>query len=264
MRDFTGDRIDYFRNACEQIAFGGAGDFMISPGDIDPPDLTYATIRKYIDPAYIWYPVPGNHETETVSDMTWLRDFNKNGDTLPYVVNHGPAGCVETTYSFDYENVHFVVLNQYFDGSSDIGTDGNMVESLRAWLQNDLISHGKPITFVIGHEPAFPQPDADSGRIRHVGDSLDQYPENRDAFWSILSTHSVTAYICGHTHNYSAVQQDGIWQIDAGHARGLGDTGAMSTLVMFYVMEQGEVWHYTYRLDQDERKWGLTEFNQLR
>ena len=264
MRDYTGDHIDYFRNACEQISFGGAGNFMTSPGDIDPPWSTYETIQKYIAPDYTWYPIAGNHETETASDMSWLRDYNENGNTVPNVVNVGPSGCTETTYSFDYDNVHFVVLNQYFDGSSDTGTDGDMVEPLRVWLENDLIDHGKPITFVLGHEPAFPQPDAESGRMRHEGDSLNKYPDNRDAFWNILSAYNVAAYVCGHTHNYSAVEIDGIWQIDAGHARGLADPGAKSTIVMFYVMEQGDVWYYTYRLDPVEKRWELTDFNQLR
>ena len=264
MRNYTGDHIDYFRNACEQIAYGGAGDFMVSPGDIDPPEQTYETIQSYIGPDYIWYPVAGNHETETVSDMEWLREFNESGNTLPNIVNTGPAGCTETTYSFNYWDAHFVVLNQYFDGISDVGTDGDMVEELRVWLENDLATYGKPVTFVLGHEPAFPQPDADSGRVRHSGYSLDKYPDNRDAFWSILSTYGVTAYICGHTHNYSAVQQGVVWQIDAGHARGLGDTGSMSTVVMFYVMEDAAVWYYTYRLDHVKKRWGLSDSARIR
>jgi hypothetical protein len=263
MRHYTGEDIDYFRNACEQIAFGGAGDFMVSPGDIDPPANTYATIRKYIGHIYTWYPVVGNHETETASDMDWLRIFNRDGNTLPNIVNAGPAGCEETTYSFDYGNTHFVILNEYFDGSLDVGTDGDVVASLRAWLEDDLINYGKPVTFVFGHEPAFPQPDADNGRIRHAGDSLDKYPGNRDAFWNVLAVHNVTAYICGHTHNYSSIEQNGIWQIDVGHARGIGDRGAMSTVVMIYVMESGEVWSYTYRLNQDEKRWRLADSNQL-
>ena len=58
--------------------------------------------------------------------MDWLRIFNRDGNTLPNIVNVGPAGCAETTYSFDYGNAHFVVLNEYFDGSSDVGADGEV------------------------------------------------------------------------------------------------------------------------------------------
>jgi hypothetical protein len=96
MRQYTGQNINYFRSACEQIAFGGAGDFMVSPGDIDPPGRTYAAIQRYIGPGYTWYPVAGNHETETPSDMDWLRVFNRDGNTLQHIVNEGPAGCTGT------------------------------------------------------------------------------------------------------------------------------------------------------------------------
>lgn len=43
------------------------------------------------------------------------------------------------------------------------------------------------------------------------------------------------AYLCGHTHNYSSGYVDGLWQVDVGHARGLGDTGAPSTFILIHV-----------------------------
>jgi hypothetical protein len=215
MRGYTGNNRDYFRNTCDQIAFGGRGDFMISPGDMD-----------------------------------WLRLFNWKGNSLPNVVNVGPAGSIETTYSFDYGDAHFIVLNEYYDGSSDTGTDGDVVDSLYQWLVDDLTTNTAPIVFAFGHEPAYPQPDDENGRIRHAGDSLNLY-------------NGVTAYICGHTHNYSTFEKDGVWQIDVGHARGVGDTGARSTFVMFYVMTTGSIWYYTYRFDLDARRWELTDFGEL-
>jgi len=257
MRDFSGDNPDYFRGACERIASGGAGSFMISVGDIDPPDMVYGTIGDYIDGSYIWYPVVGNHEAETSSDMQWLRNFNAGGSSLPNVVRNGPANCLETTYSFDYGEVHFVVLNEYFDGASDVGTDGDVSDALHSWLTDDLDANTKPIVLVLGHEPAYPLPDADSGRLRHETDSLNAHVTNRDRFWTTLSSHSVAAYICGHTHNYSVEKLDGVWQVDAGHARGTGDTGSRSTFLMFYIMSNGDVWYYTYRLNPESSQYEL-------
>jgi len=89
--------------------------------------------------------------------------------------------------------------------------------------------------FVFGHEPAYPQPDVDNGRARHMRISLNAYPTHRDRFWTLLIDEGVVAYFCGHTHNYSAVNVDGVWQVDAGHARGLGDPDAPSTFVMVHV-----------------------------
>ncbi|NIP97071.1 MAG: hypothetical protein GWO24_28015, partial [Akkermansiaceae bacterium] len=72
----------------------------------------------------------------------WLRALNPGGNTLPNVVNvgpggPGPSGSEETTYSFDYGNVHFIQLNQYYDGSNDAGTDGDVVDELYSWLEAD-------------------------------------------------------------------------------------------------------------------------------
>jgi len=147
MRHYTGENINYFRNACEQIVFGGAGDFMVSPGDIDPPGNTYATIQKYIDPTYLWYPVAGNHETETASDMVWLRIFNRDGNTLPNIVNVGPAGCAETTYSFDYGNAHFSII----DSNKDFSPGSKQYQ----WLEQDLAKSKAVWKFVFHHHPLY-------------------------------------------------------------------------------------------------------------
>ena len=278
MRDYTGCSADYFRGVCETLAKGGPGQFMVSAGDIDPPSGVYSAILSFFKPGYIWYPVVGNHEAETAADMEWLRDFNKNGTALPNIVRPGPPGCEETTYSFDYGNTHFVVLNEYYDGSSDHATDGDIPDALYDWLIYDLeavaAAGTTPIVLVFGHEPAYPQPDQESGRLRHENDSLNVHSVNRDRFWDALLANGVTAYFCGHTHNYSAVKigsggvivdhPSGVWQIDSGHARGTGDTGARSTFLMLYAMEDGRLWCGAYRLDRGANRYELTDFLQLR
>ena len=45
---------------------------MISPGDIDPPEDVYNDLQNYIRNNYLWYPVAGNHEAETIEDMNWF------------------------------------------------------------------------------------------------------------------------------------------------------------------------------------------------
>jgi hypothetical protein len=143
-----------------------------------------------------------------------------------------------------------VILNEYCDSSGDTATWGDVPDHLYDWLAEDLANTDARWVFVVGHEPAYPQPDADSGRVRHVGDSLDAHPAHRDRFWALLQDHDVVAYLCGHTHNYSAVQIDGVWQLDVGHARGRGDTGAASTFVLLDVSEAG-VAYRTYRDDRN-------------
>lgn len=282
-RRFTGpgtyDTCEYYRGACEAIDALGEGAFMFVPGDLDPTLNTEWTITDVLGSGYLWYPVVGNHELPYVNaaiggyyvdyaggplhldypgvNMDWLRnyDYDPNGSGFPPdIVRSGPSGCPQTTFSFDYEDAHFVVLNEYCDLGGDTATDGDVPNHLYNWLVNDLATNSLPFVFVIGHEPAYPQPDEDTGRLRHQFDSLNQYPANRDRFWELLVAEGVTAYICGHTHNYSAVRidengvigGDGVWQIDAGHARGVGDTGAPSTFIRVIVGD-GYVTYQTYR-----------------
>ncbi|MBC8402558.1 MAG: metallophosphoesterase [Candidatus Marinimicrobia bacterium] len=214
---------EYFLGALEAIAEVGKGSFMVSPGDVEPVIPSANLIAKVLGEDYPWYPVVGNHDIEDSTYMQNLRDFNANGNSLPNVVNVGPPGSVETTFSFDYGNCHFVVLNQYFDGKSDMGTDGNLVPELLDWLERDLEKNTKPYVFVTGHEPLIAMPDLANGRIRHVGDSLDQYPRKAFKFHQILLKYNAVAYLCGHTHNTSYSNINGIWQFDCGHARGTED-----------------------------------------
>lgn len=90
-----------------------------------------------------------------------------------------------------------------------------------------------------------------------------QYPANRDRFWNTLKRYGVTAYVCGHTHNYSAVTIDDVWQLDAGHARGTGDIGARCTFILFNVMKDGRVFFNTFRLNLITGKYVVTSSDQL-
>ena len=119
-------------------------------------------------------------------------------------------------------------MNEYCDEAGDDAALGEMPDHLYDWLAADLAFQDRGIVLVVGHEPGLPQPDADTGRMRHEFDSLNQFPANRDRFWDLMNAYGVAAYFCGHTHNYSAVQVEGVWQLDSGHARGVADLGAPS------------------------------------
>jgi hypothetical protein len=231
MRNFSahGEWSKNFSGACEAAKEVGAGAFMISPGDldVDPPSAVREMITTVLGEDYPWYPVLGNHDPESPSTMRYLRAYSQ---TVPNVVNRGPEGCEETTYSFEWANAHFVVLNQYFDGVRDWGLKGDVVPELLDWLEADLAANTKDHVFVVGHEPLMPMPDMDNGRVRHQGDSLDEHPENALRFHQLLLKYDVAAYICGHTHNTSYANLNGLWQLDAGHARGLEEASYADAL----------------------------------
>ncbi len=261
-RAYTGDDENMFRGACEAIKATGNDAFIVSPGDIDPPDKVLYTIKKYIRNDIPWYPVVGNHEEETDSDIEWLRNYNKNGNTLPNIVNEGPASSKETMYSFDYGNSHFIILNEYAADTCDNCTSGDINDMIYNWLKSDLEKNKKKNIFVFGHEPAYPMPDIENQRFRHVHDCLNQYPEHRDRFVKLLQEYGVKAYIVGHAHNYSTVKINNLWHMDAGHARGDGDKGARSTFIRINV-NGNKVSYNTYRINQKTRKYELTDTGVL-
>jgi len=262
MREYTGDNINNFRGACEAISKFDNVQFMISPGDLDPPDSVLYTINKYIGPDMPWYPVVGNHEAETTSDMEWLRNYNPDGNSLPNIVNLGPASCLETTYSFDYKNTHFVILNEYCTDLGDTCSDGDIRDTLYDWLKEDLTTTEKENIIVVGHEPAYPLPDMESQRFRHKDDSLNKYPDNRDRFVSLLQEHHVRAYMVGHTHNYSIAKINDLWHVDVGHARGIADMGARSTFIKINI-KGDSIDFETYRLNYDNDSYELADRGNL-
>ena len=229
---------DYFLGVARAIRDTGRGDFMLSPGDCDPPDRVKAVIDQVFGKDYPWYPVVGNHEIEEPANMVWLRNYNAGGRKLPGIVRPGPSGAVETCYSFDHQNAHFAVVNQYFDGLHDDVKGGALSDALFNWLAEDLAATKKPLVFVVGHEPHVVIPDMDSGAVRHRGDSLDADETGNHRFWSLLRKHHVTAYLCGHTHCTSVSRINGMWQIDAGHARGRSADKSMSSFIKIWVEGQ--------------------------
>ncbi len=233
MPEFNGP--DHFAGACMAIDELGKGSFMVSPGDIDPPDRVRLTLDSVLGKEYVWYPVVGNHELDDPHHIEYLRVYNKGGNSLPEITRIGPPGAEETCYAFEYGDVHCTVINQYYDGEKDDALDGDVADPLYSWLKQDLMENTKPVAVVFGHEPVVSMPDMGNGRVRHRGDSLDKYPESNHRFWSLLKDTGVLAYFCGHTHNTSVSKINGVWQIDCGHARGIGDKGAASSFVRMQV-----------------------------
>lgn len=253
----------YFQGACEAIRRVGPGAFMVSPGDLDPPDRVRAALDRVLGEDYVWYPVVGNHEGGKPEYMTFMRQYNRGGKALPNIVRSGPPGAVETCYSFDYGDAHFVAINEYYDGQQDMVGDGNVLDPLYEWLAEDLAATDTQYVFVVGHEPSVVIPDMDSGRVRHRNESLDKYGETNHRFWSLLREHNVVAYICGHSHNASVAKINGVWQLDPGHARGRGDPGARSSFLKVYVERDG-VRCDVYRADANGENYELTYTERLR
>jgi hypothetical protein len=150
------------------------------------------------------YPIPGNHDARDPAKLAelWVTLF-------PDLPDNGPDADKQMTYSFDAGPCHIVMLNNYSAGIEHQVSDMD-------WLTSDLAGSSQPIKLVFGHDPAYPF-------YRHIGSSLDAYPEERDAFWQVLVDQNVRAYFCGHEHQYDHWLKDGVHQITSGGLEGQFD-----------------------------------------
>ncbi|KAJ3449790.1 purple acid phosphatase [Anaeramoeba flamelloides] len=232
-RDEQEDWIFALQQIKEKI--GGIGEFHVTVGDQDPEDERYADFVSVFGESAIWCPVWGNHDIQNETNIIWLREFNKKS---PLVVNKGPEGSENSTFSWDVDPVHFVVLNEQYNGSLDHGIyRADIVDELYDWLVDDLEKNKNPSVIVFGHAPAYPQ-------HRHLNDSLNNDIPKRDRFWKLMNQH-VEIYFCGHTHWYSAIQvgneivgQEYTYQIDAGAARWSHNNNNISTFLNVFVNEE--------------------------
>jgi Icc protein len=183
--------------------------FVFFPGDLVSGSCTESILTSQIDhwrdimaPLYSSnmygakvYAGPGNHDIcNSGSELVWQSIFSD----LP---SDGPSGETNMTYSFDYMNAHFIML--------DTDRAGKFHTINYDWLADDLAATTMEHIFVFGHDPAFPAGP-------HLGSSLDYYPDQRDAFWQLLVDYDVDIYFAGHEHLYNHINVDGVDQIIAG------------------------------------------------
>ncbi len=162
-------------------------------------------------------PIQGNHESlfskkkpaSPEAEAVWLSVMK------PFIQNNnGPKAGEDAlttdqsslTYSFNYKNSHFIILNT--DGA---GRESSIPVS---WITKDLAANKKNRAikhiYVFGHKPAYPAPNEDG---------LNSHLETRDSFWTALEQNNCEAMFAAHNHLYYQVQPhaEKIWQIVAGN-----------------------------------------------
>ncbi|HQT95249.1 MAG TPA: hypothetical protein PK435_11490, partial [Thermoanaerobaculaceae bacterium] len=129
MRQYAGSKYsgpDYFLGAAEAMRATGPAAFLVIPGDLEPPEPVAEVIRTVFGVGFPFYPAVGNHDTNRKEYIAYLRGLNTGGTSLPHVVRKGPPGAVETMYAFEFGDVHVAVINEYYDGVSDTGSNGDV------------------------------------------------------------------------------------------------------------------------------------------
>jgi predicted phosphodiesterase len=212
-----------------------AGD-MVDGNRIDP-DRTFGELMHWKDvmkpiyesPNMIWpkiWPVVGNHEIQHRKDED---NFRK---AFPNVYANGPADEIGLSYSFDFENTHFTIVNteRWYYGdpndTTDDRRDWHYIKHLD-WLENNLKSareRGIEHIFVVSHDMIYPVGghlrDGLANLGRNFTGEMDStrtwYMGRRQKVIDILEEYDVSAHICGHEHLYSRQKVNGVYEIIAG------------------------------------------------
>ena len=176
-------------------AAGGDFDLFVHVGDMaydrgTDSEFTnnfYAIYEDVLRNTPVW-PAIGNHEGLT-SDSSSESGPYYEGYVLPRGGEAGgmPSGT-EAYYSFDYANVHFVVLDSY---ESPRSTSGAMLR----WMDQDLAATAQDWIVAFWHHPPY-------SKGSHDSDSESKLREMRENALPILEGHGVDLVLTGHSHIY--------------------------------------------------------------
>ena len=138
------------------------------------------------------YPSFGNHEAVSASATLGTGPYFE-GHVLPTAGQAGgaPSGT-EAYYSFDYANIHFVVL----DSQESSRAPGS---AMLTWLQQDLAGTNQDWIVAVFHHPPYSKGSHNSDSFADSGGRLVEMREN---VLPILEAAGVDLVLSGHSHGY--------------------------------------------------------------
>jgi photosystem II stability/assembly factor-like uncharacterized protein len=193
---------DAYYDFTDDLAHGGADarntDLFLMLGDNADPQGTQQDYQENVFEIYarslrqsVLWPAIGNHDLFHDDTQTWpYYDIF----TLP---SQGEAGGVvsgtEEYYSYDYGNIHFVVLNSVQTTMVGFGDD------MLAWLTADLQDATEDWIIAYWHHPPFSKGSHDSD---DPTDSHGRLIWMRENALPVLEDHGVDLVLSGHSHSY--------------------------------------------------------------
>ncbi|TAK62779.1 DNRLRE domain-containing protein [Methylobacter sp.] len=136
----------------------------------------------------VTWPTLGNHDGASADSATQTGPYY-NIFSLP---KNGEAGGVasgtEAYYSFDYGNIHFIVL----DSHDSVRTAGS---PMLTWLESDLQASNAEWNIAFWHHPPY-------SKGSHDSDTESQMVEMRQNTLPILEAYGIDLVLTGHSHAY--------------------------------------------------------------
>ena len=183
------------RDAYYNFNGGPHTDLVITLGDNAYPDGTDADYQTTFFDIYpltlrnstLW-PAIGNHDATSSNPLTQIGPYFAMF-SLPKTGQAGGVGSgTESYYSFDYANLHFVVLDSH---ASDRSPTGAML----SWLEADLADTVQDWVIAYWHHPPY-------SKGGHDSDTELRPMEMRQNVVPILDDHGVDLTFTGHSHSF--------------------------------------------------------------
>jgi hypothetical protein len=136
----------------------------------------------------------GNHEGFVADSVTETGDYYDmfyfpTGNELG---SNGVASGSESYFSFDYGNIHFIVL----DTEENVEDLGGVGAAMLTWLENDLLATTADWIIAAWHRPPY------SKGLFHDSDTEGNEVLARENFLPILEDYGVDLVVNGHSHSY--------------------------------------------------------------
>jgi hypothetical protein len=177
------------------------GDNAYSTGtDAQYQSSVFDMYPTFLRTSVLW-PAIGNHDSINANSLTqtgiYYDIFSLPKTAATGGISTGVDSSTEAYYSFDYANVHFIVLD-----SHELNTTFRL--GMTEWLNNDLAVANADWNIAIWHHPPYSKGSHDSD-----GDPRMTYV--RENYLEILENVGVDLVLTGHSHSYERS-----WLID-GH-----------------------------------------------
>jgi len=183
------------RNAYQSFTGSTYTDLWLQLGDNAYSDGTDAEYQSKMFNIYstmlkqsVTWPTLGNHDGHSADSGTQSGPYYSIFTLPKQAESGGIASGTEAYYSFNYGNIHFVVLDSY-DSSRAVGSP------MLTWLESDLQATTADWIVTFFHHPPY-------SRGSHNSDSDTAMSEMRANVLPILENHGVDLVLAGHSHAY--------------------------------------------------------------
>ncbi|NIM00972.1 MAG: hypothetical protein GTN89_08715 [Acidobacteria bacterium] len=136
----------------------------------------------------VLWPTLGNHDGFSADSATQTGPYYDIFSLPTAAEAGGVASGTEAYYSFDYGNIHFIVLDSH-------ETDRSVGSAMLTWLESDLAANAQDWVIAFWHHPPY-------SKGSHDSDTETELMEMRQNVIPILDDYGVDLTLAGHSHSY--------------------------------------------------------------